>query len=543
MNNERPNILLLMTDQQRYDALGCAGNGLIRTPNLDALAARGVRFSNACCPTPICVASRMSFITGQRASVHHWVANGALPGPIPELPTMMTLLHRAGYHTHGVGKMHFCGRHYGFVRRERHEECAELRIDSDYLMYLKAQGVRTRHPQGLRDLLYYQPQTSGIPLEHHPNEWVADRAIEALRDHVRYRSSKPLFLWTSWISPHPPFAPCEPYDSLYDPEDLPLPIHAERPLATLSSSAWGHRARLDGAHLDPDRIRRIRALYYGLVTHVDHAVGRVLAELDAQGLRDNTMVLFFSDHGDMLGDHGLSQKNVPYEPSVRVPMILSWPGRTDPGRVSDDLVGLTDVLPTLVEELGLKYPLDLPPLPGANLLGAGGGGLAETRDAYFIDYGSGASRWISLRTRTHKYAIWATGGFEELYDLEADPEETRNLIDREPALARDMRERALGWERTDGLSASLDGDELRRYRQAALPGGDELRGAVVNEGRWARNLPAEEADSVETYADAFTRAIAKEDTLSPEKLSLSEYRRKGGHPLAGTPWEDAWRDA
>ena len=143
-HTQRPNILLLMTDQQRFDALGCSGNDRIRTPNLDALAASGVRFSNACCPTPICVASRMSFITGHRAARHHWVTNGALPGPVPELPTLMTLVHRAGYRTHAVGKMHFCGRHYGLEGHERMEECVDARIDGDYLMYLKRQGVRTR---------------------------------------------------------------------------------------------------------------------------------------------------------------------------------------------------------------------------------------------------------------------------------------------------------------------------------------------------------------------------------------------------------------
>ena len=416
-----------MTDQQRRDALGCAGNELIRTPTLDALAASGVRFSQACCPTPICVASRMSFITGQRAAAHHWVDNGALPGLAPKLPTIMTLLHAAGYFTQAVGKMHFRGRHYGLLERARVEECARFRIEDDYLMYLRQQGVRTRHHQGLRDLLYYQPQTSGIPREHHLNEWVANRSIEALRDHVRHRPGQPLFLWASWTAPHPPFAPCEPFDDMYDPSDMPLPVHADRPTTALPAPAWSHRARLDGAHLDPDRIRRIRALYYGQVSHVDDAAGRLLAELGALGLREDTVVLFISDHGDMLGDHGLSQKNVPYEPSVRVPMALRWPGRTEAGRVCDDLVGLTDVLPTLVDELGLAYPDGPPALTGSSLLAADGGGLACARDGYFIDYARGQNRWVALRTRTHKYALWACGGVEELYDLCSDPHETRNL--------------------------------------------------------------------------------------------------------------------
>ncbi|MGD8238933.1 MAG: sulfatase-like hydrolase/transferase [Armatimonadota bacterium] len=538
----RPNILVLMTDQHRFNALRCAGNQKIRTPNLDALAASGVHFTNACCATPVCVASRMSLITGQRMARHHWTANAALPGPLPELPTLMTLLHRAGYQTHAVGKMHFRGRHYGLETHERMEEGVRARIDDDYLMDLKEHGVRTRHPQGLRDLLYCQPQTVGIAEEHSQNAWVAQRSIEFLRRHTRYRGGKPFLLWASWTAPHPPYAPCEPYDSLYDPGEMDLPINAERPLASIPSAAWAHRARLDGAHLDPDRMRRIRALYYGQVSHVDEAAGRILGELETLGLSDNTVILFTSDHGDMLGDHGLSQKNVPYELSVRVPMLLRWPGRTEAGRVCDDLVGLTDVLPTLTEGLGLPYPDAPAPLPGSGLLGQEGGGLSSEREAFFIDYGHGPNRWIALRTRKHKYALWADSGCEELYDLEADPRECTNLRESEPKLTAKLRATVLAWEREHGLPGSFDGEQFRTYPGKPLPDGLPRR-VVVNEGPWVSNLPEDERHTVETYAEAFTRAISKETSLSPEKLSLALYKRKGGTPLIGTPWEKAWRDA
>jgi arylsulfatase A-like enzyme len=536
------NILVLMSDQFRADAMGCSGNRVIQTPNLDALAASGTRFSQACCPTPVCIASRHSFITGRRSRDHHWTANCALPGPLPELPTMMTLLHRSGYHTHAVGKMHFMGRHYGLEVHERMEECCEARIDDDYLLYLREQGVRTRYPQGLRDLLYYQPQTCGIPEEHSQNTWVASRTIQALRDHQTYRPQRPLFLWASWIAPHPPFAPCEPYDSMYDPADMDEPVFVERPLDTLPSVAWGHRARLDGAHLDPARIRRIRALYAGQVTHVDHAIGRVLDELDALGMADDTAVLFVSDHGDMLGDHGLSQKNVPYEPSVRIPMILRWPGRTAAGTVCDDLVGLTDVLPTLIEELAVSYPKELSPLPGASLLGRSGGGLAKPREVYAIDYGHDRQRWICLRSQTRKYMLWADGGTEELYDLENDPTELRNTANDDPEETRRLRTQALAWERERGLPRSFEDGAFRVFAPASLPK-REPKGVNLNEGMWPDRLPPEQTPEVESFPEAFSRAIAKETALSPEKLSLTDYKRKSGPPLTGTPWEESWRDA
>ncbi len=390
--SDRPNILVLMTDQQRADAMSCAGNPILRTPAMDAIAASGVRFTNACASTPVCVASRMSFITGHRAARTHWVDNNARPGPVPELPTMMSLLLRAGYWTHGVGKMHFRGRSYGLRNLLTMEEGVAHRVDDDYLRSLRDAGVQARFPKGMRDLLYFQPQTSGVPVQHSASNWVADRSVDFLREHARYRSDQPFFLWSSWIAPHPPFAPSEPYDTLYDPAAMPLPEYADRPVHDLPAALWPHRARLDGAHRDPDRMRRIRALYYGLIGQVDDGIARIMATLRELGLDEDTVVLFTADHGEMLGDHGLSQKNCPYEPSVRVPLLLRWPGRTHAGATCDDPVGLTDVLPTLVDELALEYPADQGPLPGESLLGKTGGGLASGRGDYVIDYGQGPRR-------------------------------------------------------------------------------------------------------------------------------------------------------
>ena len=405
-NSDKKNILVLMADQLRQDALGCYGNKLIKTPNIDKLASEGFCFTNAYCPTPICVPSRMSFITGQRAGKHHWVLNDSLPGPIPELPTMMTMLHRAGYHTQGIGKMHFSGRMYGFQSLQTLEESVEFRVDNDYLKYLKEHGIRTRYPQGIRDLLYYQPQTCGIPEEHSQSQWVANQSVEFLRDHQKQRPGKPFLLWSSWLAPHPPFAPCEPYDQMYKPEDFPLPINTERPIASIPESAHGHRSRLEGAHLDPERIQRIRALYAGQVSQVDNCVGQILDELKNLGLAESTIILLVSDHGDMLGDHGLSQKNVPYNNSIKIPMLLKWPGKSKPGIKCEKLVGIEDFLPTIIEELGLEYDSEVGELPGASLLGT----EEQNREYYFIDYGSEENRWIAVTNKKYKYALWVGGG-------------------------------------------------------------------------------------------------------------------------------------
>jgi choline-sulfatase len=432
------------------------------------------------------------------------------------------------------------------------EECAKHVTDDDYLMYLRSKGVRNRYPMGLRDLLYYQPQTNGLPVELSMNNYVGDLSVEFLRNHVKFRGDAPFFLWSSCTSPHPPFAPCEPYDSMYDPEYMDLPVNAERPLSDIPSFLWGSRGRLDGAHRDPDRIRRIRALYYGLVSHVDDVFGRIIEEVKALDLWDDTVILFVSDHGDMLGDHGLSQKNCPYEPSVRIPMILRWPGRAESGVVCDDLVGLTDVLPTLVDELDLPHS-NAGQLPGDSLLGQNGGGLSEERDAYVIDYGVDRTRWVAIRTRSHMFCIFADGDRRELYDLERDPHEIDNLVNDRSEMAAEYAERALLWERENGLPGSfVDGVFQTFPTPDKIPSEEECRIVSLNEGPWPKRLPEGERDSVETYAEAFTRAIIKETTISPDKLSIGQYKKKylklgptdhGGESLVGTPWEDAWNRA
>lgn len=537
----RPNVLLLFTDEQRYDTLRVAGNHAIRTPHLDALAASGVRFTNACTPSPICIAARMSLISGHHSRLTRFVGNGMLPGPKTRFPSLMEAFNEAGYRTHGIGKMHFTGRHYGLNVHERMEETVPFRIDDAYLMHLRSRGVRTRYPQGLRDLLYLQPQTCDIPKEHAQSSWIADRTIEFLRTHQRYRGDQPFFLWSSWIAPHPPFAPCEPYASMYRDADMSAPAFPERTLSSLPSPAWTERARMDGAHRDPERLRRMKALYYAQITHIDDVIGRILAELDRLGMAGNTVILFTSDHGEMMGDHGLGHKSVPYEGSLRIPLLVRWPGRTEAGRVCDDPVGLTDIFPTLLDGLGLSYPSNFARPHGQSLVSREGGGFAQPREGFIAEFGSGSRRWVALRTKRHKYVIWASGGREELYDLVDDPAERNNLATSKGALAAKFREQVLAWEKAHGPEDSFEGGRFRTFEEPAVPD-REPRGVVINEGKWPDRLPPDEMGTVETYAEAFSRAI-RGQPLTPEKLSIAEYKKRGGHSLEGTPWESAWRNA
>ena len=299
---------------------------------------------------------------------------------------------------------------------------------------------------------------------------------------------------------------------------------------------------MHGAHLDAPRIRRLKALYAGLVSQVDAAVGRVLECLEQLGLAETTVVIFTSDHGEMLGDHGLSRKGCPYEAAVRVPLLLRWPGRTEAGRVCPDLVTLTDLLPTLLAELGLAYPGSRE-LEGASLLGCPGGGLGSPRDAAFVEFGHGRRRWVSMRTHRYAYVRHAEATREELYDLLADPAGAADCSAAEPQVTAKLRGRLLAWEQENGLPDSFSGAWSDPRAAPAVPPESALQAFVLNEGRWPENLPVEQQGSVESYAEAFTRAIAKASTISPDQFDLSLYKRLGGRLLTGTPWEDAWRSA
>jgi arylsulfatase A-like enzyme len=533
---EPPNILLLFTDQQRADALGCSGNPFIQTPNLDRLASEGIRFSQAVTTTPVCIASRYSLITGLRMREHHWGANASVPGPRPELPTLMTLLGGAGYRTHGIGKFHFqpTGRHHGFHKMELMEEIPRYRVDDDYLCYLQEQGYgHIREVHGVRNLLYQQPQTTIVPEAHVGSTWVADRTCAFLREHAGGRPGRPFFLWSSWIAPHPPWNVPESFRDMYDPNELPLPVYVDRPEDDLSPQAHMLRNVGDGADQSPARLRAIKARYYAQVSLIDKCVGRILAELERLGLAGNTLVIFASDHGEMLGDHGLWQKSSPYEASVRIPFLLRWPDREPGGQVREQLVSLLDVLPTCLAAAGVTYAGPHDPA-GVSLLTAEGRQLADQRDALVIDHGLGPQRWLCLRERTTKYAVWLSSGKRELYDLANDPEERHNLIDTEPERAAALERRLVDWERRHGFAESLDGDHFRTF--PVRPAG---RGRNGQFPFWVATLPADERSKMQSPGQTVMDAIRHETSFRLEELDLRAWKAAGGD-LRGTPYEAVW---
>ena len=226
MTEARPNVLLLFTDQQRYDTIAAGGNDLILTPALDRLCSTGVRFDRSYTPSPVCVSARYSLLTGLYPHRSGCADNGHTMGQ--KLPTLPGMLSSAGYQTRAIGKMHFSPvRHpFGFEGMELSEEIPESIENDEFLQHLADAGYGHVHePHGVRSELYYIPQTSQLPAELHTTTWTADRTIQFLRDRDR---SRPFFVWSSFIKPHPPFEPPVPWNKLYRAHEMPLPKRPER---------------------------------------------------------------------------------------------------------------------------------------------------------------------------------------------------------------------------------------------------------------------------------------------------------------------------
>ncbi len=530
---DAPNIILLYADQMRADAVAAAGNPAIHTPNLDRLAAEGVLFSHCCSTTPVCVAARYSLLTGRRENETGSWANNR-PEIEPLLDTIPQLLGARGYYTHAIGKMHFfpTRRHYGMHSREVMQEIPRWPQDDDYLSWLIGEGYgHKREPHGVRNLLYVQPQTSPLPQEAHGTWWCGDR-MEAF---LRANADRRFFMWTGFIGPHPPYNIPAPWESMYDLDEVPFPMQVDRDDETLPLQMQMLRYYANYENASDDRLRRCVALYYAACSLIDHQVGRMLDTLEELDILDETLIVFTGDHGEMLGDFNACQKMSPYESSVRVPMLMRWPERLEAGRVCDNLVGCTDLFPTFMDAAGVEHPV-LEGLPGASLLGADGGGLDEARDEWVTCFGNGANRWLSLRRPSLKYNYYCDNGWEELYDLSADPTEEHNLLlegaDGARGAADEIRVRLVEWEKANGFpDGTVEGDDFKNYGIE-----EPVRRRNNQFPQWVDYIPDEIRDQLEPPGKAIEEALAREYTLDIEELDLAWFKEHGGS-LRGSRWE------
>jgi arylsulfatase A-like enzyme len=492
----RPNIVLITSDQQHYSTLG-AVNPLIRTPNLDRLCREGTRFDRAYCPNPTCTPTRASIITGMMPSQHGaWTLGTKL---FEDVPTLGDMLGRAGYFTSLVGKAHFqplasrpgmesieCqpllrdldfwrkfhGPWYGF----QHVETARMHADEShagqhYAIWMEEHGLKN-----WRD--YFQPwpptkapgdhywiaenRTWDIPAALHYTTWTGERSCAQIERAAA--EGRPLMLWASFHDPHPPYRVPKPWADMYNPDDMQpgqlIPgEHDRNPehfRKTQENDPQWWRARITdhtihgmGCHNRSRReIQKDMAAYCGMQSFLDSEVGRILATLDRLGMAENTIVVYSTDHGHFLGQHGLTAKALHhYEDLLRVPFIVRWPGHTPAGSVSSSLQNLLDLAPTFLAAAGLDVP---GAMTGVSQLQTWQGEPAVR--SWSITENHHGTRHFHMRTFVtdrYKITIHRDGDDGELFDLAADPAEVRNL-----------------WH--DPAARELKMDLLHRFMQATL---------------------------------------------------------------------------
>ncbi len=261
-----------------------------------------------------------------------------------------------------------------------------------------------------------------MPKEFHVTQWCGDRTVEWLRNGRPQNS--PFFLFSSFIKPHVPYDCPEHLVDLYDPDDMPLPWRSGNEASRKNPIYAQQRKHQEWDLYSEKSARRAKAYYYANITFIDEQIGRILDELDNQGLTDNTLVVFSADHGDMMGDHDMWYKSFGYEGSMHIPLLMRWPGKIAPGTTVDDIATLLDLFPTFMNAGGVDSPEKR---PGRDLITLVEG--TESRDVFFSEYGSGQNYNVYIRHKEWKYMFFANGGFEELYNLIEDPRELNDLAE------------------------------------------------------------------------------------------------------------------
>jgi arylsulfatase A-like enzyme len=417
----QPNILFLFTDQQRFNSIQALGTPWMKTPNLDRLCREGTAFTSAYTPAAECVPARCCLITGNYVH-HHGCASNAESMPPEDTPTFMSRLADAGYRTHGVGKCHFTPNSAamrGFQTRDISEEIPKVGEKDDYADFVKEKGYgHVVEPIGIRGEMYYIPQPSQVPEEVHHSHWVADRCIDFIQG--QKEKDQPWMLYGGFIHPHPPFAPPNPWHKMYRAPDMPLPYLPEDDGSlTCFINRFQNRYKYRDRGLDLNLVRCIRAYYAACISFMDYQVGRILNQLEAQGELDNTLIVFSSDHGELLGDFGCFGKRSFHDATSRIPLIARWPDHFPAGKKCQHPASLVDIAPTFLAAAGLDEKQE-DTLEGVDL-----STLANDtcdREAVFFQYHRGENAGVGVVTEDFKYAWSAPDQRAYLFSRDETPE-------------------------------------------------------------------------------------------------------------------------
>ena len=464
---EKPNIILIMTDQQRADTIHAMGYDYMITPNIDRLAREGTAYSNAFVAAPSCVPSRASFFNGQypislsphyhTAWEHSWVE----------------ALQRDGYHTVNVGKMHTlpldapCGFDQRFIVENKDRPLYLDREHGDYYDELNKFCEHSGVVRPTRET--YKESYPGYETALGAYEWDMDEKYHsdifvgnmARRFIERRRSSAPLFLQIGFPGPHPPYDPPRRFIDMYRDASFPIPsfTEEEEKLQTRSHQ-MGRQAMIDqnhdcirfSTHPAEEDLQRLWRYYAANVTLIDEQIGLVMEALERKGYLANSIVIFTSDHGDALGDHGMIQKWCMYDCVTKAPMVIRAPGYFPAGRVNDCLIQQMDVSATVLDMIGLKAAGGRHARSMKDCLEAGREFVYSEHMGNDTMY-NGAISFTMIRSKAHKLVYYAGESCGELYDLVRDPGEKRNVWD-EAAYAETKHELIrllLDWKCTEFL--------------------------------------------------------------------------------------------
>ncbi|HVL57010.1 MAG TPA: sulfatase-like hydrolase/transferase [Burkholderiaceae bacterium] len=460
MSAKRPNLIVIMTDQQRYDTIAALGYPYMQTPTLDRLAAEGTAFSHAYVAGASCVPSRASLFTG-----YYPHTTGILRNADLWRHSWVERLAAAGYHCVNVGKMHTwpmntpCGFHQRYTVENKDRFLEARYYFDEWDKALAARGLVKQQRALYRQRPDYRDTLGAfeweLPEDMHSDVFVGNLAQWWIRS---YPVTQPLFLQIGFVGPHPPYDPTARYAARYMDKDLPL----QEPTADeLSAQPEPLKAmRIHNVEVDHDSVvhqleppraarHRQRAFYLANVTMIDEKVGEILGALSAAGYLDDAIVVFTSDHGDCLGDHGHSQKWTMYEQVLRVPLIVWAPGRVRAGARCDALVQQMDLVPFLLEQAGVAVPDSFeseslaPALRGDAFAGRDAIYAEQMKDLILTD----AEFVSAVRTRDYKLVHFLGQPCGQLYDLTNDPEETRNLWSDASAtgIKRELLDRLMEW--------------------------------------------------------------------------------------------------
>lgn len=443
----RPNILFLFGEQHHPGVLSPAGHPFVQTPHLERMVREGVYFRNAYCPTPLCVPCRTSTLTG-RYSHSTGIPTNLYDDLIGDQPNMARNLRSAGYHTCHIGKTHLATGPLSPERWDRlgfSEEFATSGkggaafpdADGHYATYLREKGIFELFSrdyaarQKMRGITLCDAHPSVLNVEDYHDEWISRTAINFIRD---YHRDQPFFLAVNWAGPHAFRDAPGKYASMYDPDKMDPPINDPMELAPTSIRK---RQTSTLEKLQDNCWKELRASYYGMISLIDDGIGRILKTLEAQGILENTIVIYSADHGEMLCDHGMVYKTLMYESSAAVPFIVRYPKAFRQNHRPNSLANLIDLAPTLLEMAGAE---SLPVAHGRSLVPELSG-KSDERNTTFSEF----QKTRMVREGSWKYIEDPNWDVQQLFNLDEDPDELNNLVQKAPHVARELSDTIKEW--------------------------------------------------------------------------------------------------